>query len=259
MIVIPMAGLSRRFAEAGYAAPKYMLPAHGQSVFAHAVRSFGAYFDKLPFLFVVRDVANTPEFVRRECRALGIADFRIAVLDAATRGQAETVANGFAGCTVQADEPVTIFNIDTIRPNFSFPSFVGQTDGYLEVFRGSGANWSYVRPRAPGSDVAAETAEKRAISDLCCTGLYHFASAQLFQLAYDAYLAEFETSAAGHPPELYVAPMFNRLIERGYTVRFAVIDADQVVFCGVPSEYEAFRQDGAGVPWLSADREPPNG
>jgi hypothetical protein len=32
MIIIPMSGLSRRFTEAGYHQPKYMLQAHGRSL-----------------------------------------------------------------------------------------------------------------------------------------------------------------------------------------------------------------------------------
>ncbi|HEY0421149.1 MAG TPA: capsular biosynthesis protein, partial [Acetobacteraceae bacterium] len=72
MIVIPMAGLSRRFTEAGYAAPKYMLQANGRSVFAHAVGSFAAYFASQEFLFIIRDVAGTADFVRAECAALDI-------------------------------------------------------------------------------------------------------------------------------------------------------------------------------------------
>lgn len=63
MIVIPMAGLSRRFAEAGYAQPKYMLPLPGGSVFAHAVGSFREYFDKnhfssLPAILTARAISS---------------------------------------------------------------------------------------------------------------------------------------------------------------------------------------------------------
>jgi len=46
---------------------------------------------------------------------------------------------------------------------------------FRNVTSASGANWSYVRPATPGSDRVAETTEKRPVSDLCCTGLYHFA------------------------------------------------------------------------------------
>lgn len=235
-----MAGLSRRFAEAGYAVPKYMLAARGRSVFAHAVASFAAYFETEPFLFILRDIDGTAEFVRGECEALGIAQPILAVLDAPTAGQAETVAKGLAAARVPADTPITIFNIDTFRPGFRHPATFAReaVDGYLEVFEGSGANWSYVRP-VPGTDRAAETAEKRAISTLCCTGLYHFRSAGLFRTALAQYIA-----AGPDLPELYIAPIYNTLIAAGRDIRFAVIPPQDVVFCGVPAEYEAFR-DGS--------------
>ncbi|HYH18778.1 MAG TPA: glycosyltransferase family 2 protein [Azospirillum sp.] len=252
MILIPMAGLSHRFTAAGYDRPKYMLEAHGESLFRHAVRSFAHYFDTLPFLFVVRDVAGTPAFVDSECRALGVRDARVVVLDAPTRGQAETVALGLRasgagdngggdnGGGDGGDGPVTVFNIDTFRAGFRFPTGfdVTATDGFLEVFEGDGANWSYVRPVAPGSDRVAETAEKRPISDLCCTGLYHFRSAA-------RYLAAFDAEAALPPGrlqggELYVAPLYNRLIADGADIRCSLIRRDAVIFCGVPEEYRAF-------------------
>jgi CTP:molybdopterin cytidylyltransferase MocA len=239
MILIPMAGLSQRFAAAGYDRPKYKLEAHGRSLFRHAVDSFAHYFDTLPFLFVVRDVAGTPAFVEAECRAMGVRDARVVVLDTPTRGQAETVALGLRAGGV-ADGPVTVFNIDTFRPGFRYPTGfdVAATDGFLEVFEGDGANWSYVRPVAAGSDRVAETAEKRPISNLCCTGLYHFRSAA-------RYLAAFDAEAALPPErlqggELYVAPLYNRLIADGADIRYALIRRDAVIFCGVPDEYRAF-------------------
>ena len=244
MIVFPMAGLSRRFTEAGYTQPKYMLEAHGRSLFAHAVGGFSAYFAELPFLFICRDVAGTPEFVRREAAALGIAEARVVVLDAPTGGQAETVALGIERGGVANSEPLTIFNIDTFRPGFRFPETfdLAQVDGYLEVFRGEGANWSYVRPAAPGTYRVADTTEKEPSSDLCCTGLYPFRTAGLFREAYAAFTDG--AAAAMGLKELFVAPMYNLLIARGRDIRYALIGAGEVIFCGVPAEYDAFLREG---------------
>jgi len=234
MIVIPMAGKSRRFTEAGYTQPKYMLPLHGRSVFAHAVDSFRSYFASTPLLFIAGDVEGAEDFIKAECKTLGVADARVQVLNVPTAGQAETVELGLQGFDVGADVPVTIFNIDTFRPGFTFPqaSWFAQSDGYLEVFEGSGANWSYVRP-APGSEpVALETAEKRPISNLCCSGLYHFARAGDF---HTALVQERKNPSAA---ELYVAPIYNHLIAVGSRIHYNTIAADDVIFCGVPVEYE---------------------
>lgn len=236
MIVIPMAGLSRRFTVAGYDVPKYMLPLAGKSVFAHAVGSFSELFATTPFLFIARSVADTEAFVRHECTMLGIADARLAILEQETAGQAETVELGLHETGVPDDEPVTIFNIDTFRRAFQFPTapWFATSDGFLEVFRGAGANWSYVGPNENSADPLVErTTEKDPISDLCCDGLYHFARAGDFRSALT------QERARPSLPELYVAPLYNHLIRQGRLIHYDVVADDSITFCGVPAEYQA--------------------
>jgi hypothetical protein len=239
MIVIPMAGMSRRFTEAGYDRPKYMLPLAGRSVFAHAIGSFSAYFDSLPFLFIARDLAETHAFIETECAALGLREPHVQILQAPTAGQAETVELGLSQAGISGTTPLTIFNIDTFRPGFRLPNdpWFAASTGYLEVFRGSGANWSYVRPQKGDEPVALETAEKRPISDLCCTGLYHFAAAADF---HDSLAAE---RAQPSSTELYVAPLYNHLIRAGQAIHYKLVEETDIVFCGVPAEYEALRAE----------------
>jgi hypothetical protein len=233
VIVIPMAGRSQRFFDAGYDRPKFMLELSGRSVFAHAVASFEAAFADTPFLFIAAEEAAP--FVRRAAAALGVAQFEVVSLASPTAGQAETVERGIEA--VGWSGPLTIFNIDTFRPGFAFPGEpLASADGWLEVFKGSGANWSYVRP-APGPEPwALETAEKKPISDLCCTGLYHFARAADFRAALVA------ERAAPQAAELYVAPLYNHLIARGARVGWRLIEPAEVVFCGTPAEYEALQK-----------------
>jgi hypothetical protein len=230
MIVIPMAGRSQRFYDAGYDRPKFMLELAGRSVFSHAVGSFEAAFAAMPFLFIA--AAGAEPFVRAEARALGVGDFEVVSLPGPTAGQAETVERGIGAIGWRG--PLTIFNIDTFRPGFSFPGEpLASADGWLEVFSGSGANWSYVKP-APGAEPwTAETAEKKPISDLCCTGLYHFARAADFRAALAAERRKPQAA------ELYVAPLYNHLIGAGRRIGWRMIAPDEVVFCGTPAEYEA--------------------
>ncbi|KKD61493.1 capsular biosynthesis protein [Grimontia sp. AD028] len=240
MIVIPMAGLSSRFFKAGYKEPKYMLEAKGITVFEHAVKSFERYFKSEPFLFIVRDVFDTPKFVSEKAKSLGIKTCHVVALESETRGQAETVFQGLKDSS-DAAEPITIFNIDTFRPGFQFPAaLLPSKDCYLEVFQGSGDNWSFVLPKSNTSTEVTETAEKRPISDLCCTGLYHFASAADFLEAYNFYSEREELWEKG---ELYVAPLYNHLIQQGKSVHYHLIPREDVIFCGVPDEYEAFKND----------------
>jgi len=229
-----MAGASARFARAGYRRPKYELPLEGRSVFDHAVLSFAASFADTPFLFITGPVAGAEAFVAESCRRLGVADARIVGLTAPTAGQAETVEKGLLALDVAGDVPLTIFNIDTFRPGFRFPPPGGaeDVDGWLEVFRGSGANWSYVAPGPGPEPLVLATAEKRPISDMCCTGLYHFARASDFRQALAA------ERAAPSMNELYVAPLYNPLIAAGRRIHYRLIARDEVIFCGTPEEYQ---------------------
>ena len=179
---------------------------------------------------MVRDVYDTPAFVDFEAKKLGILDFEIVILDEETRGQAETAylaTKNFSG-----DFPIYIFNIDTFRYDYEKPAFIDECDGYLEVFRAEGEHWSFVLPNGP-EDVI-RTTEKDRISDLCSDGLYYFKQKTVFEsLFLDA--VDHEKTVRG---EYYVAPLYNELIARGATVKYDVIELDQIDFCGTPEEYQ---------------------
>jgi len=236
MIVIPMAGMSSRFFKAGYTQPKYMLKAHGKTLFEHSVESFKAYYKDKRFLFIVRDVFNTVDFVKKSAVSLGISDFEIVVLDQETRGQAETVTLGLSEISYQG--PITIFNIDTFRPGFKYPALNELGSGYLEVFRGKGDNWSFVKPLNENSTLIIKTTEKNPISDLCCTGLYHFSSVNYYLGAYNNYLEK--PISEWDKAELYVAPLYNYLINNNKSIYYNLVDKKDVIFCGVPDEYIDF-------------------
>jgi len=239
MIVIPMAGLSSRFFRAGYTKPKYMLEAHGRTLFDHSVSSFERYFSSEKFLFIVRNDYNTPEFVRASAKALGILNFGLFILEQETRGQAETVAIAIANDTYRGS--LTIFNIDTFRPNFEYPNLKKLGDGYLEVFQGEGDNWSFVKPINKDSTQVILTTEKKPISDLCCTGLYYFSSVEDYQNAYNNYLEKPESE--WEKSELYIAPLYNYLIKIGKYIHYNIIDRSEVEFCGVPEEYINYKKE----------------
>lgn len=252
MIIFPMAGLSSRFRNAGFDKPKFMLEAHGRALFDFSVIGFSGFFRREKLVFVSRPEFNAPQFVEDRCHALGLSDqdFEVVVLDRATDGQAETVALGIERTTADRAEPVTIFNIDTMRKGFEFPPQLTDSNavGFLEVFRGEGDHWSFVDPVGDSSldyGQASRVTEKDRISDLCSTGLYHFASANLF-------LDLFSTIRHTPPEELqggerYVAPLYNQLIKAGQTVDYGVIEPNEVCFFGTPAEFESFRSSPAQV------------
>jgi hypothetical protein len=239
-----MAGLSARFTKAGYTVPKYMLEAYGKSLFDHAVESFKVYFESEKFIFIIRDISEATVFIEDRIKSLGIKEYEIVTLDEETRGQAETVALGLLKYKLSS-ESITIFNIDTFRPGFIYPDLSKLEDGYLEVFIGTGDNWSFVRPISNTSTEIDLTTEKNPISEYCCTGLYHFNKCSDYFDAFNAYLLK--PISTWEKGELYIAPLYNYLINSERNIHYSLIHRDDVIFCGTPAEYdELLLNEGEG-------------
>lgn len=236
MIVITMAGLSSRFFNSGYSIPKYALPLWGRSVFDWALGSFSAYFNKEDFLFVTRADTDAVKFVEKSARKLGINNFTIHSLKEDSRGQAETAY--IALKDMSSDFPILIFNIDTIRYGYQFPSFCDHCDGYIEVFNGDGEHWSFVYPGEDGRVV--RTTEKQRISNLCSDGLYYFRSRSVFCSLFESAEKLNETVKN----EYYIAPLYNRMIMNGGVVLYDEISINDIDFCGTPDEYNNLLKKG---------------
>lgn len=239
MIVFPMAGLSSRFAKAGYDRPKYMLPLGEGSMLRKSVAGFRAYFETEDFLFICRNVAGTPSFIETELAALGLTRAEVVVLSDPTEGQAETVYKGLDQSHMALDGPLTIFNIDSHHHRFAHPQAFDVTscDGYLEVFEGHGEHWSFVQvsPDVTRAYAVKRVTEKVRISNLCSTGLYHFRSAARFRALYETTLdTAIERLQGG---ERYIAPLYNIAIAQGDDIRYHLISPDDIVFTGTPAEY----------------------
>jgi hypothetical protein len=236
-IIVTMAGASRRFFDAGYTVPKYMLEAHGHSVFswsALSLVSFAAAGGQ--FICVCRKDASIAAFIRKELLLLGLRPSSVEVvgIGAPTDGQATTAL--LAGEAVkQPDNPVLIYNIDThCNPQVLRPETV-RGDGWVPCFSAPGNSWSFALAGADGR--ASRIVEKKRISDDCTLGLYWFRS---FASYVSAYRATYLSDRAIDSTERYVAPLYNTLIEEGWPVYIERIASSCVIPMGTPVEYESF-------------------
>ena len=238
-IIFAMAGASSRFAKAGYTLPKYQLELGGKSVFYHAINGFRRYFDEFELIFVYRNINDTKGFIKKECEKLGVKLYRALELKALTQGQAQSVYEALCALQISDDEGILIFNIDTFRLDFSLPQGLNleQIDGYLEVFRASGEQWSFVLPSDERLCKVARTAEKERISGLCSSGLYYFKKTSDFKGVFERLWRQKATSKG----EYFIAPMYNELIALGKDIRYSEILLDKIIFCGTAAEYEALR------------------
>ncbi|WP_426578375.1 glycosyltransferase family 2 protein [Xenorhabdus stockiae] len=233
MIVLPMAGMSSRFFNAGYNKPKYMLELNGKSIFEHSLISFEKYFPDERFIFIIRNTFDTKNFIKKIIDKVGITNYSIIEINYQTMGQAETVYLGVKN--EDKNDEIIIFNIDTFLPNFTKPDLNSEFDGYLEVFEGEGNNWSFVKTMHKDSTLVSETSEKKPISNLCCTGLYQFKTVADFCDAYIEYKSLPKSSWVNN--EIYIAPLYNVLIKKNKKITYYKIDRKDVIFCGTPEEY----------------------
>ena len=171
---------------------------------------------------------DTPQFVASELQKMGIKNYEIITLRSETRGQAETVFLSLD--KIPDNEPLIIFNIDTYEKRFDY--MPESNDAYLEVFQGEGEHWSFAKP-LEGTTKVSETAEKNRISDLCSNGVYGFKNKKIYINAYIELIRS-------NPGELYIAPMFNFIINHGMIVRYKKVDINHHIFMGTPAEYTEF-------------------
>jgi len=235
-IVMPMAGRGSRFASIGIKTPKPLIDVLGKPMYAWATESMPLTLAKrLIFICLREHLEETPLRDDILTRYQDLAPV-ILPLDYVTEGQACTVL--MARDLIDNCEPVIIFNADTYcrtSLKITLKQIPSTVAGILGVFRAPGERWSFARTDESGRIV--ETAEKRRISDLACTGLYHFSRGQDFVRYADAAIAANERVNN----EFYVAPVYNRMIADGLDIRVDI--ATEAWALGTPEDLQIFLQN----------------
>lgn len=238
-VVITMAGLGSRFAEAGYRIPKYEIAARGRTLFAWSMESLRSFIAHgCPFVFIARaengDLRRVRDFIAEECAALGIANYEVVTIDSPTDGQATTALLA-RQLWADVSDPVAIYNIDT----YVAPGAMDMADirgaGWIPCFAGAGDKWSFAA--ADDEGVVTEVREKQRISPHATLGLYWFDS---FARYVDAYRRYYSNPLRIEARERYIAPLYNQLIEDGARVCMQLVSADQVFPLGTPEDVRLF-------------------
>jgi len=236
-IVIPMAGRGSRFADAGWSVPKPLIEVAGLPMYARAVSSLPIELcSQIIFVCLAEHFADgslerdiSERYSENNCVIHSIPDV--------TRGQSETVF--LTRHLVPESNSLLIYNADTY-----FKSALGalltdlppDASGVISLFEADGSQYSFAKLDANG--VIKEVREKDPISSWATTGMYFFSKAEdFFELAEESIYKNERFNN-----EFYVAPLYNRLIERGGIV---IADYAQEIRCmGTPSELKAVLDSG---------------
>lgn len=234
-VVITMAGLGKRFRDAGYDCPKYRIDAHGRTLFAWSMLSLRSFIKAgAKFTFVVRREDDASTFIRHECEAVGIISAHIVEIDTLTDGQATSAILG-GDALGSPDEPFLVYNIDTFVHPDALPADAVRGEGWVPCFPGKGDGWSFAAAEPDGR--ITDMREKVRISPHATIGLYWFSSYNLYRQVYDDYYSDPSRMEKG---EKYIAPMYRQMIQAGLDVYLHEVAYDAVIPLGTPAEVNAF-------------------
>jgi UDP-N-acetylglucosamine diphosphorylase / glucose-1-phosphate thymidylyltransferase / UDP-N-acetylgalactosamine diphosphorylase / glucosamine-1-phosphate N-acetyltransferase / galactosamine-1-phosphate N-acetyltransferase len=224
-MVIAMAGAGARFAAKGYRLPKPLIPAFGEPMYRHAIRSLPLHLAE-PLICIIRQGPQS-DLLRQDIEEqFGAFHPRVVEIDHLTRGQAESVL--YARHQIAFHRPILVHNADSAFEMESFVKFPPAADGALCLFKGNGDKWSYAA--MDGEGLVSQVREKEPISSFASTGTYYFrSSVQLLDLIEEA-MSRTETVNG----EYYLGPLYNRMIAQGQHIRG--VEVDRFISFGTPDD-----------------------
>lgn len=206
-ILIPMAGMGSRFVAHGIVVPKPLIDVEGKPMIERVVENLGR---DNKFAFVIR---------RDTTFTSGLEDFllgnfpgcEIFYVERLTRGAAETCL--VASEWFDDDEGLVIANCDQLQVwdhgDYLQRASHTESDGLIVTFDSDHPNNSYVELSSSGD--VARTVEKRVISRIATTGVYHWRRGHDFVECARRMIAKNITTNG----EFYVCPVYNEGIAVG--------------------------------------------
>jgi NDP-sugar pyrophosphorylase family protein len=239
-IIIPIAGHSRRFKEAGYKTPKPFIMIDGKPMIKRVCEMFKPTDD---FIFVCKkDDAENKEY--SDILNNITQNYEIAAIEQHEYGPVYSALQ--AGKYINnADEPVILAYGDFIqRWNYNqFLSKAAMYDGAVAVFKGfhpaSFGNTYYAYTRADEKLEMIELREKRSFTDnrmneYASTGVYYLDSWKAFL----KYANEILKNKPDGVNEYYCSLLFNPMVRDGLKV--CLFEVEKFICWGTPEDLEEY-------------------
>jgi dTDP-glucose pyrophosphorylase len=238
-IVLPIAGRGSRFATAGYALPKPLIPVHGVPMIetvARNIRPAGPH----RFIFVALQ-EHLEQLGMRETLERAAPGSIVVPVREVTQGAACTVllARGY----IDNAAPLMLANSDQ-WVDVDIDSYLNgmerrQADGLIMTMTADDPKWSFVGLDQRG--FVTRVVEKQVISNEATVGIYNFRAGADFVRAADRMIAK-NLRVNG---EFYVAPVYNELIADGARIAIHNIGREGAGMygLGIPTDLEQFLAD----------------
>lgn len=223
-MIIPAAGLGKRFADAGYENPKPFIDVDGIPMVELVVRNLRSLIGECRVVVVFREEMRGFTLDR-------VDNCTVTYVPELTQGAANTVLHALQN--VNDDEEVVIANSDQIVDfdPAAFESATRLNDGVIVTFIAADKNpkWSYAAVDTSGA--VTEVAEKRPISDVATVGVYHYKTARMLKEAINAMIAADDRTNG----EYYLCPAYNH-VPAG--TRVVTVETTAMHGLGTPEDLE---------------------
>lgn len=203
-LLLPIAGNGQRFIDAGYSVPKPLIEINGKTILDRSLESVKT--DNCNLIFIIREDHCKEHNLNLVLRSK-YKDCKMIIIPGLTDGALSTCL--LAKEHIDNNEPLIIFTPDCyFEPQIDPNKIDEEFDGMVCVFESNSPAHSYV---LLDKEYVSEIAEKKVISNLAIGGLYYWKKGSSF-VKYGIEMIERNERVNG---EFYIAPVFNKLIQKG--------------------------------------------
>ena len=249
-IIFPMAGLGSRFQKVADKNPEYRKPKPFIDVKGHPMVWFAT--GSLPFFkpenaaFIILKEHDDAHGIGKKLKEIYSDVITVIVIPSLTRGAAETVLA--AKSFINPEEDLLISDTDHFFDGSVFAELIKNKDsdtaGIIPVFKARNEGipkWSYTLLKNNTNHIeqvaekSRELMEKGAYANI---GAYYFSKGKHFIEEAEKVIAKNERSGDPVKGEFYIAPLYQKLLDRGHKLQAAVIP--EMWGLGTPEDLEFF-------------------
>ena len=240
-VIIPMAGHSRRFLEAGYTKPKALLPVGNSTMIERVVNMFDPTLCKYFIVINSKQLDNHHNLIG-ELKGLAL-NVEVVVIDSHEIGPVHSILQ--AKDRINKKEKVVVSYCDFfVEWNYqSFLKSAEGNDGCIVSFKGfhpasfGSTYYAYMRVE---SEYLVELREKQSFTsdrfnEHASAGIYYFKDFETFEKYAESYLSKDDKVL----PEAYVSLLYNEMVEDGLSI--SIHEADKFICLGTPDDYEQYQ------------------
>lgn len=228
-LLIPMAGIGKRFLDAGWNIPKQLIQVGDKTMIEWSMSCID--YEKCNKIFIVRrdqvNNFNIDFFIKNKFGE----DSIIIISEVETEGTISSCL--LAQKYIDNDNPLAITTLDVFfTPNFNPENLDSTVDGTILTFNSDNPAYSYSQINEHGFVI--KTAEKEVISNNASVGLYCFKRGSQFV----KYANQMIQENLRTRNEFYVCPLYNLFIDSGLKIK--TMDVDSMHLMGTPDELNNF-------------------